>query len=132
MAVGLVIVSHSQSLADGVCEVAGQMAGPGVRIVAAGGGPDGGLGTDVDRIEAALAAAWAGDGVLVLVDLGSAVMSAQIAIESQPIERQPRIVLSPAPLVEGAVVAAVEAGLGRDLAAVATAALAARDFPKLV
>jgi PTS hybrid protein len=131
MTVGLVIVSHSQSLADGVREVAGQMAGPDVRIVAAGGGPDGGLGTDVERIDAALAAAWAGEGVLVLADLGSAITSAQIAIERQPAERQPWIVVSPAPLVEGAVVAAVEAGLGRDLAAVAAAALAAREFAKL-
>jgi dihydroxyacetone kinase phosphotransfer subunit len=128
--VGLVIVSHSQTLADGVREVAGQMAGSSVRIVTAGGGPDGGLGTDVARISAALDAAWDGDGVLILVDLGSAVMSAQIAIEAQPSERQPLLRLSPAPLVEGAVVAAVEASLGRDLAAVAAAALAARDFPK--
>jgi PTS hybrid protein len=128
--VGLVIVSHSRLLAEGVRELAGQMAGPAVRIIPAGGGPDGGLGTDVARIAAALDAAWDGDGVLVLADLGSAIMSAQIAIEAQPAERQPLLLLSPAPLVEGAVIAAVEASLGRDLAAVAAAAVAARDLPK--
>lgn len=129
--VGLVIVSHSRLLAEGVRELAGQMA-PAVRIIPAGGAPDGDLGSDVERIAAALDAAWDGDGVLVLADLGSAVMSAHLAIEAQPPERRPRLVLSPAPLVEGAVVAAVEAALGRDLAAVAAAALAARDFPKNV
>ena len=128
--VGLVIVSHSRLLAEGVRELAGQMAGPAVRIIPAGGGPDGGLGTDVARIAAALDAAWDGDGVLVLADLGSAIMSAQIAIEEQPAERRSLLLLSPAPLVEGAVIAAVEASLGRDLAAVAAAALAARDLPK--
>src|SRR3712207_9068635 len=63
--VGLVIVSHSARLADGVAELAGQMAGPDARIVAVGGGPDGGLGTDADRIRDALLAADAGAGVVV-------------------------------------------------------------------
>jgi PTS hybrid protein len=127
--VGLVIVSHSRLLAEGVRELVGQMT-PGVRIIPAGGGPDGGLGADIERIAAALDAAWDGDGVLVLVDLGGAVMTAQLAIEAQPAERQSHLILSPAPLVEGAFVAAIEASLGHDLPTVAAAALAARDFPK--
>ena len=77
MSVGLVVVSHSAKIAEGVVELAGQMA-KGVRIQAAGGADDGGIGTDATLIAEAIAAADQGDGVLVLVDLGSAVLSAQL------------------------------------------------------
>jgi dihydroxyacetone kinase DhaKLM complex PTS-EIIA-like component DhaM len=83
-----------------------------VRILPAGGTLDGGLGTSIERVQAALGAAETGDGVLVLVDLGSAALVAELAIEQLPPERRDCVVLSPAPVVEGAVVAAVEAAVG--------------------
>ena len=79
--VGLVVVSHSARLAEGVVELAAQMAGPEVRIGAAGGldEPGGALGTDASRVLRAIDDVWSEDGVLVLMDLGSAVLSAELA-----------------------------------------------------
>jgi phosphoenolpyruvate-protein phosphotransferase/dihydroxyacetone kinase phosphotransfer subunit len=122
--VGIVIVSHSARLADGVVELAREMAGPGVAMVAAGGLdlPDRPLGTDAVLIERAINEAWADDGVLVLMDLGSAVLSAEMAAEMLPDERRSRVLLCEAPLVEGAVAAAVAARLGDPLDQVAAEA----------
>ena len=122
--VGIVIVSHSARLANGVVELAREMAGPDVAIVAAGGLdlPDRPLGTDAALIARAIEAAWADDGVLVLMDLGSAVLSAEMAAEMMPDERRSRLVLCEAPLVEGAVAAAVAARLGDPLDQVAAEA----------
>lgn len=122
MAVGIVIVSHSQRLAEGVVELAGQMAGGHVKIIAAGGAADGSLGTSIDKVRQALETADTGEGVLVLMDLGSAALVAGMAVEELPEERRARVRLSDAPLVEGAVVAAVEASIGSDLAQVAATA----------
>ncbi|HEX2347908.1 MAG TPA: dihydroxyacetone kinase phosphoryl donor subunit DhaM [Ktedonobacterales bacterium] len=122
MAVGLVIVSHSQRLAEGVAELAGQMTQGAVKIVAAGGTDSSELGTSLEKVQRALEAADSGDGVLLLIDLGSATMVAQMALEALPEERRARVLLSDAPLVEGAVVAAVEASIGSDLAQVAATA----------
>jgi phosphoenolpyruvate---glycerone phosphotransferase subunit DhaM len=116
MTVGLVIVSHSARLAEGVVELAGQMA-PLVPIVAAGGMADGGLGTDFDAVSRALADADQGAGVVLLFDLGSARMTADMAVEMHD-----NAVVADAPLVEGAVAAAVAAAGGADLAAVVAAA----------
>lgn len=130
MTVGLVIVSHSAQLAAGVVELAGQMTQGKVRLAAAGGAAGGVLGTSVERIAAAIAAADQGDGVLILLDLGSALMSAEIALEALVPEQRARVQISAAPLVEGAVVAAVEAAVGSPLAAVALAAQSALTTPK--
>jgi PTS hybrid protein len=131
MAVGLVIVSHSARLAEGVVELAGQMGQGQVRLVAAGGTDDGGLGTSLSRVLNALVAAESGDGVLVLVDLGSAALIAELALEQLPSRRRERIRLSPAPLVEGAVVAAVEAAVGSSLDVVAATAESAITLNKI-
>ena len=131
MAVGLVIVSHSARLAEGVVELAAQMARGAVRLVAAGGTDEGGLGTSVQKVLTALIAAEAGDGVLVLVDLGSAGLVAEMAVEQLPGRRRSRIRLSGAPLVEGAVVAAVEASIGSPLDQVAAVAEEAATLSKL-
>ncbi len=122
--VGLVIVSHSARLADGVVELAREMAGPDVAIVAAGGMdmPDRPLGTDAALIARAIDQAWAEDGVIVLMDLGSAVLSAEMAAEMMPDERRSSLLLCEAPLVEGAVAAAVAARLGDPLDKVAAEA----------
>src|SRR6266566_5297119 len=118
MAVGLVIVSHSSRLADGVAELAGQMVQGKTPIAAAGGAIDDILGTSADKILAALQSVDGPDGVLVLLDLGSAILSAELALELLSDEQRDRVRLSYAPLVEGAVAAALEASLGRTLAQV--------------
>jgi PTS hybrid protein len=117
--VGLVIVSHSARLAEGVVELAGQMA-PDVPLLPAGGMPDGGLGTDLDIVSDAVASADQGAGVVLLFDLGSAQMTADMAVEA--LADPSRAVVADAPLVEGAVAAAVAAAGGADLAAVVAAA----------
>lgn len=119
MTVALVVVSHSEKLADGAAELAAQMA-PDVSIVAAGGTPDGRIGTSLERVMAALEQAAGGDGVVVLTDLGSAVMTAESALE---FAGEPEgVLLADAPLVEGLVAAAVAAQGGADVHAVKRAA----------
>jgi len=119
MSVGLVVVSHSAQLAAGVVELAAQMARD-VVLVAAGGTDDGGIGTSLDKVTAALGQAETGSGVVVLTDLGAAVMRAETAPEFMG--NPDTIVLADAPLVEGAVAAAVSAQSGADLAVVRKAA----------
>ena len=131
MTVGLVVVSHSAKIAEGVVELAGQMADE-VRIQAAGGADDGGIGTDATLIAGAIAAADEGEGVLVLVDLGSAVLSAQLAIdELVEEETRGRVRIAEAPLVEGAVVAAIQASTGSSLEQVDQAARGAATMVKV-
>jgi dihydroxyacetone kinase phosphotransfer subunit len=130
MTVGIVIVSHSQRLAEGVAELAGQMTHGEVTIIAAGGTASGELGTSLEKVQRALEAADTGDGALALVDLGSATLIATMALEQLPVERRARVRLSGAPLVEGAVVAAVEASIGSDLAQVAATAQDAATMDK--
>ena len=131
MSVGLVVVSHSAKVAEGVVELAAQMAGS-VRIRAAGGSDDGGIGTDANLIAAAITAADDGDGVLVLVDLGSAVLSTQVAIDELLDERlRGRVRIAEAPVVEGAVVGAVQASTGSDLDEVEQAAQGAATMAKV-
>jgi phosphoenolpyruvate---glycerone phosphotransferase subunit DhaM len=129
--VSLVLVSHSQRLAEGVRELAGQMTQGRVTIAIAGGTADGRLGTDATAIRAAIELARGPEGVLVLVDLGSAVLSTQLAMELLDADGG-RVLLSNAPFVEGAVIAAVEASIDSDLDQVATAALGAKDMEKVV
>ena len=126
--VGLVVVSHSSRIADGTAELAGQMAGPDVRIVAAGGMADGAIGTDAVRIAEALVAADAGSGVVVLADLGSAILSTRTALDL--LDNPEGIRLSRGPIVEGAVMAAVQSSTGSSLDEVLEAAEAAASLPK--
>jgi len=127
--VSLLIVSHSAQLAAGVKEFADQVAGGKVQIADAGGAADGSLGTSVDRIQERLGQIVSPDGTLVLVDLGSAVLSVEMAIEMLGAER---VQISDAPLVEGAYLAAIEASAeGSTLAQVAEAALQARELVKV-
>ena len=131
MSVGLVVVSHSAKVAEGVVEMAGQMA-PGVRIQAAGGADDGGIGTDATLIAEAIGAADEGDGVLVLVDLGSAVLSAQLAIDEFVDEQvRGRVRIAEAPVVEGAVFAAIQANTGSSLDEVEQTARGAATMVKV-
>jgi PTS hybrid protein len=129
--VGLVIVSHSAAIASGLAELVAQVAGPDVPIVTAGGGPDGTLGTDGGRVLAAMRAADAGAGAVILVDLGSSVLSVRAALAELSTDDAAGFVLADAPLVEGAVAAGVTASTGASLAEVAGAAEGARGIAKL-
>ena len=128
--VGLVIVTHSAAMAEGLAELVGQVAGPDVPIAIAGGGPDGTLGTDGGRVLAALRTVD-GPGAVVLADLGSSLLSVKAALAELDPEEAARIVLADAPLVEGAVAAGVTASTGASLADVVAAAEEARNVRKL-
>jgi phosphocarrier protein FPr len=120
--VGLVIVSHSAPLADGVVSLVRQMGGEELRVLAAGGTDDGEIGTDPVRVQEAIERALSPDGVLVLMDLGSAVLSAETALDLLEPSDAERVLLCEAPLVEGAVAAGVAAAGGAGLEAVAAEA----------
>jgi dihydroxyacetone kinase phosphotransfer subunit len=131
--VGLVLISHSRSLVDGLRDMVAQVAGESVAVEIAGGTDDGRLGTSAPRIAIALRAALAAspDGVVVLLDLGSAALSLDLALEELESADRARVRVSEAPLVEGAVLAAVQAIVGASLAEVETAAAAAATMAKL-
>jgi len=127
--VGIVVVSHSSDLAEGLAALAAQMAGPDVRIEPAGGLPDGSLGTDEDRVRAAIKAANQGSGVVILGDLGSAILTVRHVLERHNGNGSVRLV--DAPIVEGAVAAAVTASANMPLDDVARSAEDARGAGKL-
>jgi dihydroxyacetone kinase phosphotransfer subunit len=131
MTVGLVIVSHSTRLAEGVAELAGQMAHGKVAMAVAGGTAEGGLGTSVEKILDALHQVDGPDGILVLLDLGSAVMATEMAVEAFAHDSPHTVIISSAPLVEGAIIATVEASVGNSLQEVAEAAASASTLPKV-
>jgi PTS hybrid protein len=134
VSVGLVLVSHSARLAEGVCELAEQVAQGNVPVVAVGGTEDGSLGTDALAIAKAiesLSMKEGVEGVLVLMDLGSAVLSAETALEQLDEVLRERVRMADAPFVEGSVAAAVEASLGSGLEDVLVTAEAARTLAKL-
>ncbi|MFD7416768.1 dihydroxyacetone kinase phosphoryl donor subunit DhaM [Kitasatospora purpeofusca] len=126
--VGIVLVSHSATLAAGLRELLGELVSPEVRVVVAAGTEDGGLGSSYELIARAVAAADSGAGAVVLPDLGSSVLTAQTVLEDEP---RPGVVLVDTPFVEGAVAAAVTASTGAALAEVVAAAEEARGFRKL-
>ncbi|MBJ7601311.1 MAG: PTS mannose transporter subunit IID [Candidatus Nephthysia bennettiae] len=134
MSVGFVLVSHSARLAEGVRELAEQVAQGNVPMVAVGGAEDGSLGTNALAIAQAiesLSMEEEVEGILVLMDLGSAVLSAETALEQLDEVLRDRVRMADAPFVEGAIAAAVEASLGSGLEAVLTTAEAARSLGKL-
>ena len=116
--VGVVIVSHSPKVAEGAADMVRQMVGDSVPLAWTGGNPDGGLGTDVAAIIAAIDRAWSEAGVVILVDLGGAETNSEMAIEMLDPVRRDKVLVCEAPVVEGAVMAATEASGGAALAAV--------------
>jgi dihydroxyacetone kinase phosphotransfer subunit len=131
--VGLVLVSHSEKVAEGLRDMVAQVAGDDVQVATAGGTEDGRLGTSAPRISAALRSVvdTGADGVLVLLDLGSAALSLELALEELSADERARVRVSEAPLVEGAVLAAVQASIGASLDEVAEAAASGVSMPKL-
>ena len=126
--VGLVIVSHSPKIAEGIKELALEMAQGYTQLYTAGGLEDGTIGTDAVRIMEALQSANTGDGVVILADLGSGIISAETAIDL--LEEDIVVRIADAPVVEGAIVAAVEANIGNSMDQVIQAAEAMREFHK--
>lgn len=129
--VGLLLVSHSAAIADGLAEFVAQVAGPDVAIVAAGGGPDGTLGTDGGKVLDGLRSLAGGAGAVVLMDLGSSVLSVRAALQELDVAENDSIAVVDAPFVEGAIAAGVTASTGASRDEVAAAALEARGTAKL-
>ena len=113
--VGIVVVSHSADVARGTAAIVEQMVGTSVPLAWCGGDPSGGLGTHVSAILTAIETAWSERGVAILADLGGAELNSAMAIELLPPERQSRVVVCRAAIVEGALVAATEASCGSSL-----------------
>lgn len=127
----LVLVSHSRMLVEGLRDMVAQVAGPDVSLAIAGGTEDGRLGTSAPAITSAIRSVLGADGVLVLLDLGSAALSLEVALEDLSDTERAWVRISEAPLVEGAVMAAVQASIGATLDEVAAAALGAASMTKM-
>ncbi|MFC7331182.1 dihydroxyacetone kinase phosphoryl donor subunit DhaM [Marinactinospora rubrisoli] len=125
--VGIVLVSHSHRLAEGLRDLLAQLVPDTLPLATAGGTEDGGIGTSHDLVAAAVRRADGGAGVVVIPDLGSAVLTARTVLADLD---RPQAVLVDAPFVEGAVAAAMTASAGAGLAEVVAAAHAARGADK--
>lgn len=130
--VGLVLVSHSETLVEGLREMVLQVAGD-IPLATAGGTEDGRLGTSAPRIAAAIRSSLdaGADAALILLDLGSAALSLEIALEEFDETERERVRISEAPLVEGAILAAVQASVGASIDEVAAAAESAATMAKM-
>jgi dihydroxyacetone kinase phosphotransfer subunit len=128
--VGIVLISHSRAIAEGAADVAAQVSAGAVKVVGVGGTDDGRLGTSIDALSSAVDKVSAGAGVVVIPDLGSAVLTAKAYLaDGDPAHSD--VVIADAPFVEGAVAAAVTASAGATLDEVLAAAEGARDVRKL-
>ena len=128
--VGIVLVSHSVRLADGAADLAAQVSGGTVTVAAAGGTDDGGLGTSAAKVQRAVKLADSGAGVVIIPDLGSAVLTVR-ALLAEAGDLPASVELADAPFVEGVVAATVAAAAGGDITAVLAAAEEARHARKL-
>jgi len=130
--VGIVIVSHSNKISEGVVEMCREMAGKEQKIISAGGLDDNSLGTDAVKIANAIEKADSGDGVLVLVDLGSAILSTEMAIEMLlDSSSDIKVKIADAPIVEGAIAGSIEAYVGGNLESCLIKAEEVKKFSKL-
>ncbi|MCT4619137.1 MAG: dihydroxyacetone kinase phosphoryl donor subunit DhaM [Marinisporobacter sp.] len=127
--VGMVIVSHSEKIAKGIVELCNQMA-DNVKIQAAGGTDDGRIGTDATKIMTAIEKVYSEDGVLVLVDLGSAIMSTELALDLLEDGIREKIAIADAPIVEGSIAASVQAAIGSSLEEVKAVAEESKNLSK--
>ena len=129
--IAFVLVSHSREAAAGVREMALQMTGGLVPVIACGGGSDGGLGTDACAIADAIRSVAHNEGVVVLCDLGSAILSAEQALDFLEEEKKSNVRIADAPFLEGAVLGAIQASAGSPMLEVLETAEGARDLRKL-
>ena len=125
--VGIVVVSHSQKVAEGAKELALQMAAD-AKIAAAGGLQDGSIGTDMEKITNAINEVMSDDGVIMLVDMGSAIMTSEMAIEMS--DNPEKIKIVDTPVVEGTIFGAVEASIGSSMEQIMDVLAQAKTQPK--
>ncbi|GGF30361.1 PTS-dependent dihydroxyacetone kinase phosphotransferase subunit DhaM [Halobacillus andaensis] len=116
--VGIVLISHSPKVVEGIKDILNQVAND-VPVELAGGTDQGGIGTSIEKIQSAIDRAHTDSGVLIIYDLGSAMMNAEVAVEMSEFDD---IEIANAPLLEGAYVAAVESSMGKSLSEVQQAA----------
>ena len=129
--VSLVIVAHNPLIAHGVKEMALQMLQGKISIAATGGTRDGRQGTDMEAIQNAIRSVMGPDGIVILVDIGGALISVEAALEGMDEATRKKVVIADAPLVEGAILAATQASLGAPLQEVKKMAEEARLIRKL-
>ena len=115
--VGLVLISHSRKLLEGIREIVDEMAN-GIPLYLAGGNSEGGLGSNYELIKETMQKACCSDGVVILYDIGSSFMTAELVLEEFDDNVRSTIKIMKAPLVEGSIVAAVEISAGASLEAV--------------
>lgn len=129
--IGIVIVSHSSKIADGVVELCSQMAHKNLKIIPAGGTKDGAIGTDSIKISEAIIKADEGDGVLILVDLGSAILNTEMALDFLHDTIKKRAIIADAPIVEGSIAATVQASISNSIEEIKLAAEEVNGFKKI-
>ncbi|AOT71287.1 dihydroxyacetone kinase phosphoryl donor subunit DhaM [Geosporobacter ferrireducens] len=128
---GLVIVSHSEKVAQGIKDIAEQMNNGMVRIIEAGGADEGRIGTNPLKIQAAIEAAYDQGPVLIFADLGSAIMNAELAIDLVDDQIKKQITIVNAPLVEGVIAAVIQATITDDVEDIIQTAIASKDLNKI-
>jgi len=128
---GIVVVSHSSKIAEGIVELTEQMTQGKVKMKAAGGTNDGRIGTDAVKIQEAILEVDDGSAILIFMDLGSAIMSAETALDFLEEEVKNRVILVDAPLVEGVLAGAIQATISSDTDEIKRTAEAARGLNKI-
>ena len=128
--ISIVIVSHSEKVAEGAAEIAQEMNTAGVTLRPAGGTGDGRIGTNAELIVKAFEEVYTGDDILAFADLGSSVLSTEMAIDMLDPEIGKKVHIVNAPLVEGVVFATIQAGLTEDVAEIIAVAEDAKNLPK--
>lgn len=113
--VGILIVSHSHKIAQGIEELVKELVPRKIPLISIGGDGYGGIGTDIEEIVEAVEELYDDNGVIIIGDVGSSLMNAKMALELLELEGYTNVMVSSAPLVEGAMVAAIESNLGKDL-----------------
>ncbi|WP_027340104.1 dihydroxyacetone kinase phosphoryl donor subunit DhaM [Halonatronum saccharophilum] len=113
--VGIVVVSHSYKIAEGVKELTKELVPREVPLISIGGTSDGRIGTELEDIIDAVEKVYTKEGVIIIGDVGSSLMNSKVALEILDLEGYENVAISSAPLVEGAMVAAIESNLGKNL-----------------
>ncbi|SET65671.1 dihydroxyacetone kinase, phosphotransfer subunit [Natronincola peptidivorans] len=129
--IGIIIVSHSEKAAEGVRDIAEEMKDESVKVIAAGGADGGRIGTNPLKIQEAIEAVRDKEGILLFVDLGSAVMSSEMAIEMLEEDVRKKVHIVNAPLVEGVVAATVQASTTRDIRSIIETAEESKNLRKV-
>ncbi len=129
--ISLVIVSHSKKISEGVVELCYEMVGEDLRIIPVGGTSDGRIGTDPILIKKAIEKAYYGDGVLILTDIGSSIMSSELAIEMLEKKIKEKTFILDTPIVEGSIAVAVQASISNNMEEIKKVAEEARTTRKV-